>query len=216
MRKTHQLIKRSIVGSGLIALLVVLFPNQARPLWEWVQSIGSGVGYNPLPDFPAGQGLARMVVLALGVIGVIYNAWRDRRFEVLQAEYESGTGAKHQKQKMKEMEKQLQTVSAERDKWQAAHADLNQTLTETMLAAKEHEIHRQYGEEDRQTLRRIRAELGELLEHKGHIEGFREAMQTLMVNFSEQQEQPEVTSTNHNSSEQKRTAGRKRALGMGL
>ncbi|MGF1578737.1 MAG: hypothetical protein ACFCD0_05175 [Gemmataceae bacterium] len=214
MRKANQLIKRSIVGSGLIALMVVLFPDQAKPLWEWAQSIGDGVGYDPLPEFSSGQGFARLIVLALSLAGIVYNAWRDRRFEVLQAEYESGTGAKHTKQKLKELEKQLQTVSNERTEWQTAHAELNKTLTDTLIAAKEHEIHRQYGEEDRQTLRRIRVELGELLEQKGHIEGFREAMQTLMVNFSESQ--PEVTSTAaHQPSDSTRPNGRKR-LGMGI
>ncbi len=193
MRTATRLLKRLVITCGLIALVVVLFPDYTRPLWEWGQSIGTAIGYDGIPSFATTQGLAGLSLLVLFFVGAIYNLWRDRRFEVLQAEYTYQTGAKHLKEKVQELENQVDKVTAERDDWQQQYARLNQQHTATLVAAKENEVHRKFGEGDREELQQLRRRFEELLKEKGHIEGLRIAMDYMMNDLSNESDPPNVS-----------------------
>lgn len=188
MRRVIRLVKRLFLVSGLIALAVVLFPGHTQPLWEWGQSVANAFGQDALPSFSAVQSYASLALLTLVVGGMAYSSWRDRCHEILQAEYAHQTGAKNLKQKVRELESELETVKAERERMRRDHAALSKEHTAALVAAKEHEIRSEYGREDREELRALRRQFEELVQAKGHTEGFRQAMHYVMADLSQQSE----------------------------
>lgn len=195
MRSTSKIIKRLVIGLGLGALILVLFPAHIEPLWQWAKGTSSAIYHDPLPTFGAVQSYASLGLLGLALVGVVYNTWRDRRLEVMRAEYEQLTGARHLRQRIGDLEKQLATITAERDQWQQDYATLNKQHTAALLAAKEYEVHSKYGREDRDALRQLRAQITDLLKEKGHTQGFREAMEVMMVHLAHHPDRPQDSST---------------------
>lgn len=185
MLRALHLVRRSIVTFGLVALMIVLFPGHAQPLWDWMKSTSAAVGQDPLPSFNTAQNMAGGTLLTLVLSGIGYTFWRDRRLEVLQAEYTHQTGAKHLKEKVRELMNQVDKVTAERDTLQEKLSDLTREYMVALVAAKEHEVRSQYGREDRDELRALRKGFEELLKEKGHTEGFRVAMDLMLRHFSQ-------------------------------
>lgn len=184
MRSIIKIIRRLVIGLGLTALVLVLFPNQVEPLWAWTTTVSTALGQDSFPSFTRAKEGAGLGLLLLALGGIVYNAWRDRRLEVLRAEYEYGTGAAHLQQQIKILNKDLEKVTEERDRWQKEHANLNKEHTAVLVAAKEHEVRSNYGREDRATLQEIRSQFNELLLQKGHTQGFREAIEVMMTHLA--------------------------------
>lgn len=185
MRRVIRTGKWLIIVAGLMALSVVLFPKHAEPLWTWVNTTGMALGLDPLPAFANVQGHATLTLLGLTLGTVVYTLWRDRRYEVMQAEYAHQTGASHLKQKVRDLEQQLSLLKAERDAFQDKYNKLQQAHTAALVASKEYEVRSEYGREDREMLSTLRQQLVSLMKEKGHIEGFREAMEVLMTNLDQ-------------------------------
>ncbi len=193
MRKVSGLIKRALIVTSLVALTIVLFPNHTEPLWDWAKSTGTALGSDPLPTFDTAQGYAGLGLLGMVIGGIAYNLWRDRRLEVLQAEYDHKTGATNLKQKVRDLETQLDQVTKECQEWKEAHRALSKEHTTALLTSKEHEIHSQYGREDRETLKELRKAFDDFLQAKAHTEGFREAMELMIADLSQNTESPAVS-----------------------
>jgi hypothetical protein len=193
MRRVIQLVKSVIIGFGLLALLVLLFPKHMEPLWEWTKVTSAAVGYDALPSFAAGQSVAGLVLLVLAVAGILYTLWRDRRLEVLQAEYVYQTGAKNLKEKVRDLENRLGKMTVERNACQEQIAALNKKYTTALVSAKEHEVRGQFGSEDRAELRELRKRFEEVLRDKGHTEGFRVAMDLIMKELAHERDPSTVS-----------------------
>jgi hypothetical protein len=189
------LFKRTTIAFALMVLSVVLFPGQMRPLWSWGNTTGEavGMGKDPLPDFADVEGFAGMSLLAMAVTGIVYNLWRDRRYEVLRAEYNHQTGASHLRQKVQELEQQATKATQERQELEKAYANLNKQYTTTLVAAKEHEIHSKYGQEDRAALKELRARFEALLRERGSSMGVREAWEMMMNSFPQHSDLGDLT-----------------------
>jgi hypothetical protein len=174
-----------IAALGLLSLVVVLFPSHTEPLWDWGKTVGYALGRDPLPNFDSAQNFAGLTLAAFVLCGLGYNAWRDRRFDVMRAEYSFHTGANHLKTKVHELEERMAETLDERNRLQESLDTLQKAHTAALIASKEHEVRSKYGQEDRDTLREMRAQFEELLRTKGHTEGFREAIQFMMANYYE-------------------------------
>lgn len=185
MFQVLHLVKRSFITVGLCALLIVLFPGHAQPLWDWMKSTSAAVGQDPLPSFQSAQNMAGGTLLTLFLSGIGYTLWRDRRLHAFQAEYAHQTGAKHLKEKVRELTNQVDKITLERDALQEKLAALNKEYTAALVTAKEHEVRSQIGKEDRDELRALRKGFEELLKEKGHTEGFRVAMDLMMRQLSQ-------------------------------
>jgi len=190
MRSVIKIVRRVVIGLGLTALVLVLFPSQIEPLWAWTTNVSTSVGVDSFPPFSRAKDGAGLGLLVLALGGVVYNAWRERCLEVLRAEYEYGTGASQLKQQIKILSRELERVTGERDRWQQEHANLNKEHTAILVTAKEHEVHSKYGREDRATLQEIRTQLNELLLQKGHTQGFREAIEVMMAHLANHADMP--------------------------
>jgi len=178
------LVKRTVIAYALMVLTVVLFPGQMEPLWNWGTNTGAAVvEKESLPSFGQAKDFSGMSLLALAVGGIIYNLWRDRRYEVLRAEYNHNTGAAHLKQKVQELEHQVAKSTQERQELEKAYANLNKQHTAALVTAKEHEIHSKYGQEDRAALKDLRTRFEALLRERGGSMGIREAWEMMMNSF---------------------------------
>jgi len=184
VRSVIKIFRRLVIGLGLTALVTVLFPNYIEPLWAWSQSVSFALGQESFPAFSSAKEVAGFALLLLVLGGIIYNAWRDRRLEVLRAEYEYHTGAAHLQQRIATLNKDLARVTEERDQWQKEYTALNKEHTAALVAAKEYEVHSNYGREDRVTLKELRAQFNELLKEKGHNLGFHEAVEVMMAHLA--------------------------------
>ena len=212
MLRLLTMFKRTIVAVGLVSLAVVLFPNQTEPLWQWGQSLGQTFGNDPLPSFPVAQFFSGIILLIFTLGGVTYNLWRDRRFEILQAEYSHKTGANHLREKVSELENRVEELTGEHTKLQKQHEALNKEHTSALVKAKEHEVRSQYGQEAQVALKDLRAQFEILLREKGHTKGFREAVE-LMVNQLPQT--ADVTMQQSRQATNSRGNGDRRALPFG-
>jgi len=195
VRSVIKIARRVVIGLGLTALVMVLFPSYAEPLWTWTSSVSTALGQEGLPPFSRAKDVSGIGLLLLSIGGVMYNAWRDRRYEVLRAEYEYGTGASQLQQKIAGLTRDLAKVTEERDRWQKEYANLNKEHTNILVLAKEHEIHSSYGKEDRETLKDLRAQFNNLLQEKGHTQGFREAIEVMMTHLANSADAPAPAST---------------------
>lgn len=184
MLKTARIVRKLILVAGLLALMITVFPNQMQPLWDWANGIGSHVGGGYLPDFATAHQWASLSLVGLVLGGMGYVLWRDRRFEILQAEHESQTGAKHLKEKVRDLEQQTARLQQECNEWQQKSERINQELISTLLKAKEFEVRHEYGQEDRSVLKEMRATYERLLQEKSQHEGFHSAVD-LMVKVRE-------------------------------
>ena len=182
MNKVFRIFKKLLIALCLSTVSVVLFPEFSQPLWEWAKSIDGAIGNNVLPGFDTVEGWANIGLLVLVLVGIVYTLWRDRCHDILKAEYAHKTGATHLKQKVYELQDQLYRITSDRDHLQGQLTKLNQEHTMALILAKEHEVRSRYGQEDRESLRELRAKLEILLRDSGHTDGFREAVALLMSN----------------------------------
>jgi hypothetical protein len=182
----------AVITAGLGSLAIVLAPTYTAPLWDWARTIGGLVGNDPLPSFGVTQHWSALTLVTFVVSGIAYNLWRDRRHHVLRAEYDYRTGASHLKEKVADLQAQLRRATAERDKWQESYLSLTRKHTDTLVTAKEHEVRSELGRSDHEALDALRKELDALVQARGHIEGFREAMQFFLANLSEPGQAPAV------------------------
>ena len=198
MLRLIQITKRLILAFIFLVVSVVLFPGQAEGLWDWGKSIGDAFGQDPLPAFATMHGFAGFSLLIATVVGIAYTVWRDRRFEILQAEYTHKTGANHLKQKVRELESQLESVRLEKEEVEHSLKTLNKQHTEVLVMAKEHEVHRKYGQEDRAALKELRTQFETLLREKGNTIGLRDAWQLMMQTFPDTSDLGDLTVTTTN------------------
>jgi hypothetical protein len=210
--------RSAVIAVGLASLAVVLTPQYTEPLWAWTQSVAGVVAHDPLPTFDVTQHWSGLALAAFVLGGIAYNQWRDRRHRVLQAEYHYRTGASHLKAKVAELQAQLNRVTADRDKWEGAHATLSKKHTDALVASKEHEVRSEFGRDDRQALAELRKELDALVHAKGHIEGFREAMHFFLASMPDAAQPPKVTveATTKGSGRERPTKGNCPALPYAL
>jgi hypothetical protein len=186
-------VRTALIIACLCSLAIVLLPNYTEPLWSWAKFVSGSVGKDPLPSFGETQHWSGLALAAFVVSGIAYNLWRDRRFRGLQAEYAYRTGATHLKEKLGEVEAQLQRATQDRDKWQEAYLGLMKQHAAALIASKEHEVRSEYGRVDREALGELRKDFDSLVRSKGHIEGFREAMHFFLTNMSEPDQMAEYT-----------------------
>lgn len=201
------LVKRTLIAFALMSLSVVLFPGEMQPLWNWGKSTGEAVSNQPLPDFESARGFSGWSLLALAVGGIVYNLWRDRRYEVLRAEYNHNTGANHLRQKVQELEQHLAKSTQERQDLEKAHAALNKQHTAALISAKEHEIHSKYGQEDRAALKELRARFEAMLRERGSSMGVREAWEMMMNSFPQHSDLGDLSLNMNGSEKHSRTNG---------
>jgi hypothetical protein len=205
-------IRSAIIALGLGSLAVVLTPQYTEPLWDWARTISGAVSQGSLPAFSVAQHWSSLALATFVVLGIAYNLWRDRHHRILQAEYQYHTGASHLKEKVADLQSQLRRLTAERDKWQDFYLSLTRKHTDTLVAAKEHEVRSEFGRGDRDALGELRKQFEAIVQSKGHIEGFREAMQFFLASMSESGQKPEVTiEATTNGSSRDRSGKDKRA-----
>jgi hypothetical protein len=192
MLSLARFVRSAIIAVTLASLSVVLAPQYTEPLWDWARTIAGVVSNESLPAFGAAQHWSSIALAALVTAGIGYNLWRDRRQRVLQAEYDYRTGATHLKTKVADLQAQLQRAVAERNKWQSSYLSLFEKHTDALVASKEHEVRSEFGCLDRQALAELRKELDAVVQAKGHLDGFREAMQFALASISEPGQAPKV------------------------
>lgn len=195
-----QSVRRLIIAFALIVLSIVLFPDHTQPLWDWGKSVGTSLGNDPLPAFETTKGFASMSLLGLALVGIAYNLWRDRRYQILRAEYAHQTGATHLKQKVRELEFELLKARQENEKLEASYQLLNKQYTAALVTAKEYEVHSKYGQEDRATLRDVRNQFEAVLREKSQTKGCQEALDLLLTALFHPADLPEVNVQTNNSS----------------
>jgi hypothetical protein len=186
-------VRCAVLAVGLASLTTVLVPKYTEPLWDWGRTVAGAFGNDSMPSFGEAQHWSALTLATFVIGGIAYNLWRDRRHHLLRAEYDSGTGATHLKEKVADLLGQLRRITAERDRWQESYLTLTGKHTDALVASKEHEVRSEYGRCDHETLKDLRKEFDALVQAKGHLEGFREAMQVFLKNVSEPGQTPQVT-----------------------
>jgi hypothetical protein len=211
-------VRSAVIAVGLASLAIVLVPGYSEPLWNWARTIAGVAGNDPLPSFGETEHWSAVALATFVIAGVGYNLWRDRRHRTLRAEYEFHTGATHLKEKVADLQSQLRRTTAERDKWQESFLSLSKKHTDALVAAKEHEVRSEFGRSDHAALAELRKDFETVVESKGHIEGFREAMHFFLASMSEPGKTPEVTveTTTNGSSKDRAARDRRKALPFAL
>jgi hypothetical protein len=205
-----RLFRAAIIAVGLASLAFILAPGYTEPFWNLAKTFSVVVGNDRLPSFAATQHWSALTLTTFVVGGIAYNLWRDRRHHILRAEYDCQTGATHLKEKVADLQAQLRSMTVERDKWQEYYLALVKKHTDALIASKEHEVRSEYGRCDTATLKELRKEFDALVQSKGHIEGFREAMQFFLAYISEPGKTPEVARDEPNGSPKDRLGKEKR------
>jgi hypothetical protein len=204
MLSLARLLRSLFIALGLASLAIALVPTYTEPLWSWARTIAGLVGRDPLPSFGVVQHWSALALTSFVFSGVAYNLWRDRRHQTLRAEYDYRTGATNLKEKVAELQDQLRRVTSERDQWEDSYVKLSRKHTDTLVAAKEHEVRSEFGRRDQETLAALRKDFDSVMQAKGHIEGFREAMSFFLARMSDSGQLPEVAVESTNGSSRNR------------
>ena len=186
-------LRTAVIAVGLFSLVCVLFPNHIEPLWHWAKFVSSSVGTDALPTFEQTQHMSSLALAGFVICGIALNWWRSRSYRALQAEYAYQTGATHLKEKVAELETQLRKMTKERDNWEEAYLTLTKQHAAALVTSKEHEVRSEYGKADHEALGTLRKEFDAIVQAKGHIEGFREAMNFFLTRLSDSAEPVEVS-----------------------
>lgn len=174
---------RWIIAFAVIAFTaVVISPEHTKPLWAWLSNLIAESGQTT-PDFAEVQRIAMIGLSTLLTGGLGYNWYRDRKFKLREAEYQTHTGADNLKRENKQLKQQITIIEGERDDWRSKHDELNTKHVEVLLQSKEHEVRREFGEKDSETLAELRVKFETMLADKTKGEGFQEALQIVLGQF---------------------------------